>query len=213
MLICIDSGKQMTYTGIISCGENDLFKFYEELGKIFSRKGVYPPFHWGFLTNQTRNSVKPEIERLVNGPVASKIKFNIFIHKESETLSRKHIIFKILPISISQNLSPWLRKISGQVTFEVDNDFNIKRRNTLDFIREIFKNIIPMLTSIPIPIRKERDAYKASVKQKIGNIHLVGKVVDINSSKGVQVIDLILGHVINRKCKFRYDRLFIRKIC
>ncbi len=217
MIVGIDSANNLTCTGIISGNELEITDFYEELRTIFAKRKVYPPFKWGNLTENTRNSCKNEIEELFNNH-DSKLKFNVLFHKKPLSISKKEVLFDILPTSISENLAEWIKNISGFVIFEIDNDYNIKNKNTHDFIESLFKRIIPTLTDKIITIRREHGVHKVTIKKKVGpkdrsTIHLAGRVSNVKDSRSIQIIDVILGYVLNRKCKFRKDKLYIRTIC
>ncbi len=217
MFVGMDSSKNLSCTGMVSGSEIDMIYFHDELKKIFEKKKVYPPFHWGKLTNNVRNSTAKEIEKLVNLSNYN-LKFNILHHKKPLSVRQSDIISEILPAGISEQLREWLHRYSGFIIFEVDNDFNIKGFDTHHFIDKIFKKIANLLTDDIVAIRHENGVHKSTIKKKFGHnsggsLYLQGKISNIKDSRAIQIIDIILGYVSIRKCKFRQDRLYIRKLC
>jgi len=210
MYIAIDSSNQHRYTGMVSGGLENLYDFYEELERIFSKTHIHPPFHWSDITRKNRNKCRKQIENLVN---KSQINFNIFIHKPSLLIPKKRIFLELLPIAISQNLDGWLKKISGIVIFEVDDDFNFKGCSTNHFISQTLKRIIPTLCDKPIKIIQINNGVKATIKQKKGVVDLSFRITDIKNSKGIQIVDIVMGYFLQRTCKFKKNRLFVRKVC
>lgn len=216
MYVAIDSSKSLSCTGIVSGSDIDIINFYDEIRKIFAKRGVYPPFHWGKLTNSVRNSAAEEIENLVNTMDVG-LRFNILHHRKPSTVPMKDILSEILPAGISEQLRDWIKNFSGYIVLEFDNDFNIRNMDTHDFIEKVFKKMFGMVTDEIIVIRYENGIHKATVKKKFGfrgqNLYFSGKVSNIRDSRGIQIIDLILGYVGSKKCKFRMDRLYIRRLC
>ncbi len=61
------------------------------------------------------------------------------------------------------------------------------------------------LTGMQIDPRKDGNTIKSTIRQKNGILNFYGNVVRSSGSKGVQIIDLILGYCIQYRC-MEFDR-------
>lgn len=209
MLIAIDSAKKMRYSGVVSGYQTEVEEFYSELKKIFKSHGIRDPLHWSKISNKNKDVCKNDIISLVNN---SKINFNIFFHPKPKDVTRKEYYICHVPNSISENLEHWLRNKGGRVKIVVDNDYNFQSGKTEDFINNFLKQITFRLVGKQVKIRKEK-GFRATIKftnSKILDFYAIKS--DINNSKEIQLIDIILGCYLTYDKCFDEKRIFFRKI-
>ncbi len=143
-----------------------------------------------------------EVVRAIND---SKLVINIFKHERIYQMERKPVFYELLPQHISLRIAPWIRELTGTLIFQVDDDYRLKGGNTLNFIKALIENLCYDLTGLQIDSRKEWGTIKATIKQNKGILNLYGNVVESNSCKAIQIIDMILGYDIQSGCR-DFDR-------
>lgn len=210
MYVAIDSSRQHRFTGTVSGHDMEISKVYDDLTRIMKSSGVNPPFHWSKISRKVKESSRREIVGLVNN---SKLTFNIFQHSRPINMSRKELFLRRLPNSISQVLEIWLKNKYGQVNMEVDNDYNFSNSGTEEFIQNLISSICFRLVGGQVKIRGN-DMVRATVKQDSGVIlDFYGKVSDSKRSKGIQLIDVVMGFALEDKEQFKQNRMYVKKIC
>ncbi len=210
MYIAIDSSNQMRYTGVVSGNNSEIIRVYSEIEKILRSDGVNPPYHWSKISRKVKDKVKMKIIETIN---KSRLNFNIFFHRKEINLPKKELFYYRIPNAIAQNLEKWLSNAYGSVEIEVDNDYNIKGYSTEDFVKNFIFQICFRLAGKPVKVRKE-EAFKATVKHISGNLlNFYGLVASSNSSKGIQMVDMIMGIFIQSDgSAFDKHKIFFRKI-
>jgi hypothetical protein len=199
MYIAIDSAENMIYTGVISGSLSEIWGVYNNFIEIFKKRGVNPPFHWRKISRRVKDSCMNEIVQAINN---SKLVINVFKHERAPKMERKIMFYELLPQHISFRISPWVKELAGKMEIEVDDDYRLsKADNTKKFLKALIENMCFILTGTQIYSRKEDDTIKATIKQKNGILNFYGNVVRSNDSKGVQIMDLILGYFIQSKCR------------
>jgi hypothetical protein len=211
MNIAIDSSGSLSYTGVLSCSLGDLSYFYDKLEEILAEKNVYPTFHWRDLTNRIREAIKPDIESLFNSNYP-KVNFNFFLHKKPLGVELGKIIYEDLPKAIVDNLFSWLTNIEGTLVIEVDNDFRVRNYDDLTFNERLIKNIIPILTNETLTIRRVGNSFMTTAIKDGKRLNIVCALSDSESSKGIQITDIILGYSIRGNCIFKRERFHKRNI-
>jgi hypothetical protein len=212
MNIAIDSASSLSYTGVLSCSLSDLVYFYEKLEEILAERNIYPPFHWRNLTNRIREAVKPDIESLFNSNYP-KVNFNFFLHKKPLNVELRKIIYEDLPKAIADNLFSWLIDIKGTLVIEVHNDFRVRNYDDLTFNEKLINNIIPILTNKTLTIKRVGNSFMTTVKKDGKRLNIVCALSDSESSKGIQIADIILGYSIRGNYIFKRERFHKRIIC
>jgi uncharacterized protein (UPF0297 family) len=205
MYIAIDSAENMTYTGVISGNVSDIYNVYSGFITTFKKRGVNPPFHWRKISRDVKYSYScmKEVAQAIND---SKLLINILRHKRAPEMERKIVFYELLPQYISLKISPWVKELEGKMVIDVDDDYRLgEHNNTSKFLISLIESLCYDLTGIQIYSRKVYDTIRATIKQKKGILEFYGNVVDSNSSNGVQIIDMILGYVIQGDCK-DFDR-------
>jgi len=199
MILGIDSAENMCYTGTISGTYENIDKIYNEFIKIFKKRYVNPPFHWRKISKKVKESCLHEIAGVINN---SNLLVNIFEHKRIRKMERKILYFELLPRCISFRIHPWVKKLKGSLTIEVDDDYRICNKSTRDFIISLIEELCFLLTNKEIDARIESGVVKSTIKQEIGVLNFYGKTVKSNSSKAVQILDIVLGYDIQFQYKF-----------
>jgi len=199
MYIAIDSAENMIYTGVISGSSSDIYNVYNKFTTTFKKSGVNPPFHWRKISRKVKNSCMGEIVQAINN---SRLVINIFKHERAPKMERKIVFYELLPYHISLRISPWVKELAGKMEIEVDDDYRLsKSDNTKKFLKALIESLCFILTGTQIYSRKERNTIKATIRQKKGILNFYGNVVKSNNSKGVQIMDLILGYHIQSGCR------------
>jgi len=211
MYIAIDSSNQLRFTGTVSGSYFEISNVYKEISKILKNSGINPPFHWSKISRKVKESNRKDIAEVIN---KSKLNFNIFQHTRPQNMSRKELFFIRLPNAISQNLENWLRYKHGQVDLEVDDDYNFSRTSgTKKFLENLIFTICFRLVGKPVKVRVN-NIIRSTIKQDNGVIlEFYGTISDANSSKGIQIIDLVIGFVLENKNMFQSNKIFFKKIC
>jgi hypothetical protein len=109
MIIGIDSGDKMNYTGIVSGSEYDVFQLYSEIEKFMKNENINPPFRWTSIKSSRRKSIKEKLQQLLN---ESNAKFTIIIHKNKYGMPIRELIYETIPMIISKSLSSTIIKFS-----------------------------------------------------------------------------------------------------
>lgn len=211
-IIVIDTAQQMRYSGVLSGKGMEIDRFYKEMSKIFAKYGVRSPFHWNKIRTEVRNRARKEIVNLIN---SSKINFNIFNHEKPMYVEKKDYYLREVPNIMSQNFENWIRHMSGPVEIIVDDDYTISSvyDGTGRFIEKFIKQLCSRIAGTYTDVRKENNKIKATIKHPQGNkIFLYGYKSDINNSKEIQIVDIIIGYVLERYDDIDEKRLFFRKI-
>jgi len=212
MHIAIDS-TQKKITGVVSGRFYfEIVPFYDEVTKVFKKHYVNPPFHWSKISRKVKNSCAAEIIRLID---ESKLKINLFYHNKPSSTPEKEYFHGLLPRRIAEHMEPWLRCQGGTLTIDVDRDYDLNKYNkTENFVKNIITQIGFRLVGKYIKIRDVNKNLTAELKQDNGeHLKIFGRVCTSNDSKGIQIIDIIMGIIndfgINVIDK---NKLHIRKI-
>ena len=132
----------------------------------------------------------------------SKLLINIFEHKRAPKMERKIVFYGLLPQHISLRISPWIRELAENMKIEVDDDYRLGEDNTTaKFLKSLIEELCFVSKGIRVSSRKEHDTIKATIKQKSGILNFYGNVVRSDDSRGVQIMDLILGYDLQFKCR------------
>jgi hypothetical protein len=204
MILGIDSAENMCYTGTISGTHENVDRVYSEFTKIFKKRYVNPPFHWRKISKKVKESCLHEIVETIN---SANLLINIFEHKRILKMERKILFFELLPKYISFRIYPWVKKLKGSLTIEVDDDYRVCNRSTRDFIIALVEELCFLLTNKKIDARVENNVVKSTIKQEIGILNFYGKTVKSDSSKAIQILDIVLGYDIQFKQRFSKDRV------
>jgi hypothetical protein len=205
MYIGIDSAENMAYTGVISGGFQDIFYIYGKFMIAFKQHGVNPPFHWRKISRNVKDSCMKEVVQAIND---SKLVVNIFRHERVPKMERKIVFYELLPQYISLRISPWIKELAGKLEIEVDDDYRLKGGDTVKFLKALIEYLCYDSTGLQIYPRKEYNRIRATIKQDKGILEFYGNVAKSSDSKGIQIMDLILGYYIQRKCRdFKRNRL------
>lgn len=205
MYIAIDSAENMTYTGVISGSFEDIFSVYGKFMAAFKRCGVNPPFHWRKISRNVKDSCMKGVVQAIND---SRLVINIFRHERVPKMERKIVFYELLPQYISLRISPWVRELSGGLEIEVDDDYRLKGGDTVKFLKALIENLCYHSTGVQIYSRKEYGRVRATIKQDKGILNFYGDVAKSSGSKGIQIMDLILGYHIQSKYRdFNRNRL------
>ncbi len=214
MKIAIDSSNQLRASGMVSGSDSEFDNFYSELLKIFSSRGIKPPLHRSKLSRKNREALKKNIAELVN---KSRLRFNIYLHLKPKGVNRREYYLRYLPNSMSQVVENWLVKITTNSHLEifVDDDYNISEISdgTLVFIKTLMKQICSRVSGVYFEPFKERDVFKATVKNPKGSIiNLYGRKSSLRDSKEIQIIDVVTGYVLEDSNIFDKEKVRIKEL-
>jgi hypothetical protein len=209
MIIGIDTGNNMNYTGIVGGSEYDIFQLYSEIENFMKNEGIKPPLRWTSIKSSKRKLIKERLQQLFN---ESRVKFTIIIHKNKYGLPIRELIYETIPMIVSKSLEKWFRGISGKILFEVDNDFNSRDTKTKYFIHKIFTYTASLLSDELIKIREKSGVHMMTLRHKPGIIMFVGRISDSKVSKAIQIVDLFIG-CFKYGINLSYEKMFIKKLC
>ncbi len=212
MHIAIDK-TQNKITGVVSGRYYfDIIPFYDGMQKIFKESNVNPPFHWSKISRKVKAKSGKKIVKLIN---ESNLKLNCFYHEKPPSVSRKEYFHSLLPRKIAENLEPWLKNKDGNLTIDVDRDYDLDKYNkTENFIQSFITQLGFRLVGKYIKIRKgDSGSFVAELKQDNGgHLNIFGGVRQANQSKGIQIIDVVMGIIKEYEKDIKKERLHFRKI-
>jgi hypothetical protein len=211
-VIAIDTAKQLRYSGALSGNKEEIDEFYKALSKIFAKYNIRPPFHWNKLRKEIRDQARKDITLLVN---SSKLKFNVFSHEKPKCVRKRDFYLIEVPNIMSQHFENWVRHLNGSLDVIVDDDYTVSdiHDGTSRFLEKFIKQLCSRIAGTYIDVRKENNKIKATIKHAKGNkIFIYGYKSDINSSKEIQIIDIVIGYVIEKSDDIDETKLFFRKI-
>ncbi|MBI3190120.1 hypothetical protein HYZ41_00290 [archaeon] len=216
--IAIDSAKQLKFSGVISGSYKEIFEFYADMEKIFVKRGIRSPFHYHKLTNKQKGLCRNDIVSLVNNSL--KIKINIFQHRIPQRYSHKDYYLFHIPNCISEDLESWIKsqKKDCDIEVKVNEDYNIRhqKHGTNIFIENLIRQIGLRATGKVIAVLKntrEDQKMRATIKLLNGCIiDFYASKTQINESKEIQSVDIVLGYYIDNKYDFDPKRIHFREI-
>lgn len=210
MHIAIDSSRGII-TGVVS-GRHfiDIIPFYDEMAKILKANHVNPPFHWSKISRKVKDNTIKKIIQLIN---ESKLKFNVFSHERPPGVSKKEYFHSLLPRRIVEHLEPWLKNKGGNLTIDIDRDYDLNRYNkTENLLNNFMIQIGFRLVGKHVKIMKNKFVM-VELKQDSGeHLKIFGRVCRLNESNGIQIVDMVLGIIKEDEKEIDPKRLHFRKI-
>lgn len=91
MIVGIDSGLSMGYTGMVSGTEYKVFELYSEIEKLMKTEGINPPFRWTSIKSNRRESIAKKLLELLN---KSKVNLTIIIHRNKYGVPIRELIYE-----------------------------------------------------------------------------------------------------------------------